>query len=378
MKTTSNELETRIYDPAPVKGTRWIPHLDRALKVFIEGQSDAEDLVETAAQYSAIISHMDHLAACSNNADIAGRARKLSKDMKNLKFIAFSHFLADFFSEVSKLSLQLQTDDLILSSAISAVEDCLDALKLMKTKPLDGGLLEKFQTKCLGNNPVKFQGLALCSNDNNDVLDVLKRQFNDTISLTQDEIHKRFDNILGASKSHGVQAAGGAMKIQRDTWPRERQSLLWYSNEDVKVISEWFRDVMVRHGCEVDRIPGEWRSFKKTPLATALLTRATIYCANAKGTIQNYSSQRFAHCILAVLPISSANCERAFSAQKRIKSATRSCLTTSRLSDLILTSTEGPELAEFDPTSAVRRWREAGSGPRKPLAKNWNDNIFLT
>ena len=27
------ELDARIYSPAPVKGTRWVPHVDRALKI---------------------------------------------------------------------------------------------------------------------------------------------------------------------------------------------------------------------------------------------------------------------------------------------------------------------------------------------------------
>lgn len=71
--------------------------------------------------------------------------------------------------------------------------------------------------------------------------------------------------------------------------------------------------------------------------------------------------------ILLVLPISSANCERAFSAQKRIKSDVRSSLTSSCLSDLILVSTEVPELQQYDPSSAVERWLKS-SGKRKPFA----------
>ncbi len=69
---------------------------------------------------------------------------------------------------------------------------------------------------------------------------------------------------------------------------------------------------------------------------------------------------------LLVLPISSANCERAFSAQKRRKSDVRSSLTSSSLSDLILISTE--ELQQYDPSSAVERWLKS-SGKRKPFAK---------
>lgn len=43
--------------------------------------------------------------------------------MKNIKFAAFSHFPADFFKEVAKLSLEVQNDDLVLPTAVNAVEE---------------------------------------------------------------------------------------------------------------------------------------------------------------------------------------------------------------------------------------------------------------
>ena len=79
--------------------------------------------------------------------------------------------------------------------------------------------------------------------------------------------------------------------------------------------------------------------------------------------------------ILLVLPISSANCERAFSAQKRIKSDVRSSLSTSRLSDLIRISTKGPELELFDPSTATTKWLKSGKRRLLPrggtLVKSW-------
>ena len=57
--------------------------------------------------------------------------------------------------------------------------------------------------------------------------------------------------------------------------------------------------------------------------------------------------------ILLVLPISSAQCERMFSTQNRIKSAKHSCLETETIEDLIRISSEGPPVNEFDPSCAV-------------------------
>ena len=70
--------------------------------------------------------------------------------------------------------------------------------------------------------------------------------------------------------------------------------------------------------------------------------------------------------LVLVLPLSAAQCERAVSAQNRIKSSTRATLSVSVLEDLIRLSSEGPPVAEFDPTPAVNRWfeRDRSKGER--------------
>lgn len=81
--------------------------------------------------------------------------------------------------------------------------------------------------------------------------------------------------------------------------------------------------------------------------------------------------------IMLTLPISTAECERAFSAQKRIKSDIRSSLSVQRLSDLILLSSEGPDLAEFNPEKSIDKWmansrRRIAGGPGQC---DWPANI---
>ena len=78
--------------------------------------------------------------------------------------------------------------------------------------------------------------------------------------------------------------------------------------------------------------------------------------------------------ILLVLPISAAQCERAVSAQNRIKSSTRASLGVSVLEDLIRISAEGPSVNDFDPAPAVDEWltrdESKGERPRRPHFKN--------
>ena len=62
------------------------------------------------------------------------------KEMKSIKFLVFCHFLTDIFEQLASLSLEFQHDDSILSSAITALNDCMATLELMKADPLPGVL----------------------------------------------------------------------------------------------------------------------------------------------------------------------------------------------------------------------------------------------
>lgn len=74
--------------------------------------------------------------------------------------------------------------------------------------------------------------------------------------------------------------------------------------------------------------------------------------------------------IMLVMPISAAQCERAVSAQNRIKSSLRVALGSSTLEDLICIAAEGPSVLNFDPTPAVDKWltrnKDVGERKRRP------------
>lgn len=66
-----------ICTPSNVKGTRWIPHVHRALNVLLRAGRGG-NLATDTGQYAAIHHHMEHLASSAPNADIQGRAKKVS------------------------------------------------------------------------------------------------------------------------------------------------------------------------------------------------------------------------------------------------------------------------------------------------------------
>ena len=55
-------------------------------------------------------------------------------------------------------------------------------------------------------------------------------------------------------------------------------------------------------------------------------------------------------------PVTTADCERAFSTMKRMKTELRNCMSTKTLNQLLQICIEGPQLEEFDRDKAVDTW----------------------
>ena len=64
---------------------------------------------------------------------------------------------------------------------------------------------------------------------------------------------------------------------------------------------------------------------------------------------------------IAVLPASSSEAKRLFSAMKRVKSSLRNRLTTTKLDHLLRVSIEGPTIDKWDPYPAMRKWESMGN-----------------
>lgn len=67
LKSIADKLEMSILKPKKVKGTRWLPHISHALKVFVD-----HTFASVTGQYAAVLLHMEDLSVNSQNADIKG------------------------------------------------------------------------------------------------------------------------------------------------------------------------------------------------------------------------------------------------------------------------------------------------------------------
>ena len=167
--------------------------------------------------------------------------------------------------------------------------------------------------------------------------------------------------MINASELNGSkkQAVYGTKNVVHDmlilnvyAWPSEPKDLVDFGREEIQLLVEWFRPLLQKTGCNIEAVQDQWVSmkmlvksqFQKLDYANlwqTFITKAP-YKHNFKDVLKLVE-------IVLVLPISAAaQCERAVSAQNRIKNSMRSSLSTSMLEDLIRISSEGPPTVEFN------------------------------
>lgn len=261
------ELGISVLKPTQVSGTRCLPHISRALKVLITPSKDG------SGQYAVVLVHMEHLSATCKNADIKGRAKFVSEKMKSVQFAAFCHFLADMFEIISKLSLRMQQNDLILPVAVSVIHETVSRVELLKTRPVPNGHLKHFLFM-IENSNVQFQGHMLEGSVDGATKRGVARTNNfeaakaEAIGLCLSGLEERFGNLLIAvarddlSTYSTTDVVRDMLVFNVDGWPSSTQDLVAFGNEQIERLAQWFKPVLEKARCTVDAISGEWLSMK--------------------------------------------------------------------------------------------------------------------
>ena len=335
LQAVASELGVNVLKPTQVSGTRWLPHISRALNVLIKPVGDG------SGQYAAVLCHMDHLSAISKNTDIKGRAKFISDKMRSIPFAAFCHFLADMFGIISKLSLKMQRNDLILPVAVSLLHETVTNLQVLKSPPAPNGHLKHF-TNILEDSEVdcemQFQGITLKGSLDGTPKrrgarpDNLQSSMAVAIDLSLTGIFERFGSMLTSTSNaqplarNTTQVVKDVLIFNIDSWPTSTEDLVDFGNDAIDRLTNWFAPLLQKAGCETDVISEEWFSLKVlvntnfrdkdyASLWGIMLTKAPY-----KDDFQNVLHLME---IMLVLPISAAQCERAVSAQNNKEESPR-------------------------------------------------------
>ena len=83
---------------------------------------------------------------------------------RNVQFAAFCHFLADMFTILGRLSLKMQSDGLLLPSAVSQLNETIAEISCLKDRHVPKGHFQQFEDalcKSGDEGSGEFQGIQL-------------------------------------------------------------------------------------------------------------------------------------------------------------------------------------------------------------------------
>jgi hypothetical protein len=375
LKEIQKLLELPELKYAEVHSVRWLS-LQKAVEVMYR-------------TYPALVVALSHEAASN------ATAKGLLFEVRQFRFIAFTHLLMDILPFLSRLSKVFQTTSLDFSKLRPAVESTVNALKDLKT--FDGQYV------------TKLDQYAVCEGESESV--VYRRPASESAKKTVDanvdanmllvdgfdgfdEEDVENDEEAGASVSSAHDVEIHYYTQQKDLLKRvvplyvdkivdnlesrfvetdivEKMQVLVptnivcakkggsvfgvYGMEEVGKLSEHFGE---RHGIVKDECTSEYRQYKQLVVGSypsltlaectkAVLSKYTDILPNMAQLLK----------IAITIPVSSVPCERGFSTQNRIISKFRTKINNDTLNDLMRISEDGPPQREFDFEKALLRWK---------------------
>jgi len=258
LKALGTELGIDVSQPSQVKGSRWLPHVSRALEVLIKPVKDG-DMGTDESQYAAVLQHMEHLASTSAKTEIKGRATNVARTMKDESIVAFCHFVADMFQILSKMSLHFQWNDLVLPSAPTVLKEATGSIKMLPKHPVPGGKMEAIleSLKKQQHDPPHFQGITLNKATGRRALTSLssgpvQKNVEQAVELCLKGMKERFGPLFqiktSATSANVDQIISDFLVFNNDAWPSNMQDLVDFGQDKIDRLINWFQVSLASSG----------------------------------------------------------------------------------------------------------------------------------
>lgn len=344
LKLVAAAMEENVLQPVNILGTRWAPHLYRALMVLLKN-------------FRPLVAHFSHTAQARDaSVTMVGRCKAITKSLKDYKLILYMHFMLDILQHAATLSLQFQKDQCTPSSASDAIFVFTTAMEGLKHN--DGENVESFLNNSEDGSWKDQQlnrGENCIANFHNAKDGILA----DVIKYVSD----RFEIF----ENNQIMVAGRI--LDPSEWPvnAPQADVAAYGNDELTALSEHFNQPLQRSNFTIQGARREWLDLKVFALRHH---NRMNFLPFWKYIFQNHKDRFFNVCLLAEIimcfPINTACCERGFSVMKKVKSDWRSRLEPETLDTLMRIAIEGKPLEQFDPEPAMRLWNESGVRRRRP------------
>ena len=240
LKDVAVLMDKKAYKCIKADGSRWVPHLLRALQVLL------------CNNYRIIVIHFEHaLQAPNSSAQMQGKATNDSEKLKSFKFLKFMHLLVDVIKEVSKAFLFFQRDDATVSAVQLKIDTLCGALDAMNLRP--GEHVRSFCAEITNDNV--FKGIHLTRENEDDACyTTIKTELT---TSAKEYFRKRFSNFQEDPVLH---AAADISNPQ--LWLRDRQDLLAFGENKLTGITQHFQTHLTRHNFDEQACLDEWLELK--------------------------------------------------------------------------------------------------------------------
>lgn len=294
--------------------------------------------------FAALFAHFDKQ---SSNLQLDSKERStfsgLKKTLCGFTFIKNLAIMCDALEELAHLSESLQQASISLPKAHRLITR---EIEILKSRKETGG--DYYREACEAIEKGIFHGVQV-------VMETGRKPEINMAQFYQGLVDSMSARLLPETERSLVSALA---TVFPSTWPPELSAE--YGEQELKLVCHKFR---VPYNGKLREC---YRDFKDT-----------------RGGIPEKALKNLVN-IVSTLPVSTAECERAFSKMNIICTSLRSTITISHLSSLMLISIVGPPLPNFDCLPYVRSWlaqgrRDANStaGPSRKLAVRVTNELAL-
>ena len=290
---------------------------------------------------------LENEVASSNNPSAKG----LLHDTSQFIFLSTCNFLLDALSVLKKLVKIFQVCDVDFSILKPIVQSAILTLQTQVTTP--GPRLASFLVAVGEDKCEEYLNHKICDTQpQRTQFANIREKFTDKlITNLQNRFPERETDLLNAMVIFDMQQLPTSPSELANSGTAELETLLQHYGEERNGTAPFV---------ESDACRGEWMLMKQLvsknypsmqihPLWELLYTKYRETFPNLFKLV----SAAFA------IPVTSADCERGFSTQNRIKRAHRSSLGAKQLDVLMRISIQGPPIEQFDFGKALSIWRKS-------------------
>lgn len=322
-------MEENVVKPGQVGGTRWISHKKNSL-------------VALSKNYSALVTYFKDIAETDEDRS-APKIRGYLKKFCSYEFVLNMAFFLDVLDILSHFSLQLQKDNLHLSSLTDALIVANKSLKNLQTEDGEHYTAFKKEIKIKQGHKYYFENELTCL----EAEKVILTKQHDLIGKLINCMEERFGDLT----------ENEVLKCASIFDPANWNDSDKYGFDEVNYLVNHFKEVLQTNNCITENIQKQWQDLKYYvrkyhPTSSFLNLWEKIF------TFRGEEYKDFLHLaeIILVLPFSTSIIERMFSVMKRVKSDWRTSLNEDTLCALLRINAEGPALTNFEADRAVKKW----------------------